>query len=788
MRRFLRRAFVVVVISLVVIVSIGLFAARSLLLASLPRDHGSLALAGLTSSVTVERDEAGVPTISAGSLQDACRALGFVHAQERYFQMDGVRRFASGRLSELFGERTLDMDREMRKHRFTKHADEAFKLLPPAHQELLKAYADGVNSGLADLESRPPEYWALRAEPEAWRPEDVLLVECFMYHNLSLGARAELTRDALHATLPHALADFLTPDVSPWDSPIFADSPRTPPPIPGPDVIDLRAGSSGASPAVIERSTAGSNAWAVGGRRTADGRAMLANDMHLGLRVPNSWFRAQLKWPGNVAVGVTLPGVPGVIVGSTERVAWGFTNLCGDLEDHVVIEVLPGDGTRYKTPEGSEVFETAIEDLIVRGGPTEHLELRITRWGVVTDTDAAGRPLAEKWSALEPGALDVRILDVMTAVDAKQAIEIASQWRGPPQNVLVADSQGNIGWTISGWIPRRKGFDGSIPVAWSKPGVGWEGPIDEKARPKVLNPASGSLVTANNRTLPLDTARQFGANWSHPFRAHRIAELLAARPLLSERDMLNVQLDTKASLMERARELVAESVPSDHPDAAVRRARSRVVEWNGRADADQVGYRVLKLYVARLTNSIIGSLTKPAADKIAGFRYSWFLGEVPLRQIVDERPAHLLPRGSTWPAFFRDEFERVVSEQMLEASSDPNSGIDRVWGDTNRAAIRHPLSAALGPLAAYLDMPSDPLDGDSQVVRVTGRAFGASERLVVSPSHLNDAFFHMPTGQSGHPLSPYYRAGHQAWVRGDATPLLPGPSVSTFTLEPPGVR
>ncbi len=780
MRRIAKRSLLAILILLIVAGSITLFTARSLLVASLARESGDVPIVGLSAPVTIERDALGVPTITAASLTDACRALGFVHAQERFFQMDAARRFAAGRLAELIGPRMLDIDRDMRKHRFSKHADEAFKSLPERHRDLLTAYSEGVNAGLADLDSRPPEYWALRATPEPWRPEDVLLLQCFMFHNLSLGARAELTRDTLNAALPAPLAAFLTPDVSPWDTTILADAPHAPPKIPGPDVIDLRNAPATSSPAVIERAMPGSNAWAVGGKRTADNRAILANDMHLGLRVPNSWFRAQLKWPGHTAVGVTLPGVPGIVVGSTNNVAWGFTNLCGDLEDHVVIDTLPGNPSRYKTPEGDEPFEVLVEDLHVKGAETQHMELRVTRWGVVTETDAQGRPLAEKWSALEPGALDVRILDMMTAADAKEALEIAAQWHGPPQNVLIADAQGNIAWTISGWIPKRSGFDGTSPVSWAKPGVGWSGTLDEKLRPRLINPDNGSIVTANNRTLPLETARFFGANWSHPFRAHRINELIQARPLLTERDLLNIQLDTKASLIERAREIVAESVPADHADADVRRALKHITDWNGNADADQVGYRILKLYVTRLTTSIIGTLTKPAADKVAGFRYSWFLGEVPLRQIVEARPPHMLPRGDSWPAFFRDEFERTVAEQKLAA----NHGIDRTWGDANRAAIRHPLSAALGPLATFLDMPADPLNGDNQVVRVTGRTFGASERLVVSPAHLDDAYFHMPAGQSGHPLSPYYRAGHGAWVRGDATPLLPGPAVSTFSLTP----
>lgn len=781
MRRIVKRSLLAILILLVVSLTITFFTARSLLVASLAREEGKASVPDLSADVTIERDALGVPTITGANLNDVCRGLGFVHAQERYFQMDAARRFAAGRLSEVLGPRTLEIDREMRRRQFTKRAEAAFQSLPDRHKQMLTAYTQGVNAGLADLDSRPPEYWVLQVTPEPWRAEDVLLLQCFMFHNLSLGGRAEHTRDALHASLPAPLADFLTPDVSPWDTTILADTARTPPRIPGPEVIDLRDAPASSSPALIERDLPGSNAWVVGGKRTGDNRAIMANDMHLGIRVPNTWFRAHLKWPGHTAIGVTLAGVPGIVVGSTDKVAWGFTNLCGDLEDSVVIETLKDNPGRYKTPEGDEAFTTIIEDILIKGESTYHFEMRQTRWGIVTDTDAQGRLLAEKWTALEPGALDVRILDMLTAADAKEALDIAAHWRGPPQNVVIADSQGNIAWTISGYIPARAGFDGSRPTSWAKPGVGWTGAIDEKLRPRLLNPASGTITTANNRTLPLEQARHFGSNWSHPYRAHRIDELLQQRPHLTERDILNIQLDTRAELIERARELIVESVPADHSDTDIRRAREHIASWNGRADADQVGYRLLKLYVARLTRSVIGALTKPAADKVAGFRYSWFLGEVPLRQIVDERPAHMLPRGDSWTAFFRDEFERTIAEEKLA----PSGGIDLVWGEMNRANIRHPLSAALGPLARYLDMPADPLDGDNQVVRVTSRTFGASERIVVSPAHLNDAYFHMPSGQSGHPLSPYYRAGHDAWVRGDATPLLPGKAVSTFTLTPP---
>ena len=325
---------------------LGLIAGWMVLRASLPKLDGSLELSGLSTAVTVERDDMGVVTLRAGDRSDLARALGFVHAQDRFFQMDLSRRMSAGELSALFGPAALDADRANRIHRFRDVARRTFSLLDANQRQLLETYARGVNQGLAELASRPFEYWLLGVRPEPWVPEDTLLVLYSMFLDLNDGSgRQEAMRVAIREFYPPALAEFLQPAGGPWDAPLMGD-PALPPPVPGPELLDLRGdlttstqvpdatGLTGLEQQEVR--APGSNNWAVAGWRSGTGRAILANDMHLGLRVPNTWYRARLKVADLVDVtGVTLPGVPTVVAGTNGKVAWGFTNTFGDWVDLV---------------------------------------------------------------------------------------------------------------------------------------------------------------------------------------------------------------------------------------------------------------------------------------------------------------------------------------------------------------------------------------------------------------------------------------------------------------------
>jgi penicillin amidase len=779
----LKRLFTAMAIFVVAAACAGVFTAWALLSASLPRDSGELAITGLRAPVTVQRDARGIPVISGADYTDVVTALGFVHAQDRYFQMDVLRRTSAGELSELFGAATISNDRANRVYRFRRVATALLERLPAEHRAWIEAYTRGVNAGLADMGASPFEYLLLRTRPAPWRPEDCLLAHFTMYQTLSAGARDEKSLDAMRAALPADLVAFLTPETSRFDCPLIGPpgDPIGPLPIP----TDVQRPKPDGEPVAAERHPLGSNGWAVAAQRTADGRAILANDMHLPLFVPNIWYRAQLQWGGagrdeHMLVGVTLPGVHALVAGSNRHVAWGFTNVTGDFEDYIIVEPDPADPVRYLTPDGPEPFGAIIEEINVKGRHPELMELRSTRWGVISATDAAARPLVLRWPALDPEIVNLALFDMPEARTVEDALAVARRWYGPPQNAMLADSAGRVAWTVTGWLPRREGFNNRFPASWARPGVGWHGPLHESDRPVLVDPPDGVVFSANQRTVPVDRARRIGYAWSSGERAARIAEVLRASNGHTERTMLALQLDTVSDKMRFYQRIALAVIAAD--DAELAEPRRIVESWNGRADADQAAFRILAQFRARLFERARDPLLEPCASKDPKFRYVWFQSDEPLMRMLEERPANLLPAGySDWPALIRAAF---ASASTLPAGalswSDPRAS----WGDANRARISHYLSLAVPALGPFLNMPRDPLPGHTTTVRVQSSTFGASERLVVSPGHESDAILHMPTGQSGNPLSPYHADGQADWVRGEPTPLLAGPAASEFTLLP----
>lgn len=773
---------------LLVVAGVALIAGRALLLASLPRESGDATLPVLRGEVEIARDSQGVPVLRAtsGDYADVAAALGFVHAQERFFQMDLMRRRAAGELAELSGSFALPSDREMRRFRMRSVAREVLPRLPEHHRRWIERYTAGVNAGLADLPVRPPEYLALAQSPREWLPEDSILAALAMHHGLSMGARFELQHDVLKSLAPAGVAEFLMPETARSDSPVMGEpgDPLGPLPIPGPEAVRPWPVRDAEPPMEATPPPLGSNNFAVAGSLTGDGRAILANDMHLQIGVPNTWFHAQLEWGGHRAVGVTLPGVPGIAVGSNGKVAWGFTNTTGDFEDWILVEVDPKDSARYRRGPGEAEFEPfgeIIENIAIRGGASEHLTLRTTRWGPVIQRDALGRPLVLKWPALDAATVNLRILDMVQVDSLESAVECARSWWGPPQNVVVASADGRIAWTVSGWIPKRKGFDGRLPVLWATPGVGWDGPIDENDRPVVLDPPTERLATANARTLPLDRSRMIGWCWAAGDRAARLMERLTERDAFAESDLFSIQLDTRAAAFDAYRDLVLESISASDPDPMVAIARRSVAEWNGHADADSVGFRVLERFHRVLEARLLSPLWQQRKKSDPAFAYRCFQDEEPLRRILEEKPTHFLPKGAAdWAAFFRDAFRSSLRRPGSEEDLDPAL----TWGDANRASFQHPFALVVPLLGRVLNMPATPLPGHSTTVRVQSRSFGASQRLVVSPGREEDAILHLPCGQSGHPLSRHYDDGHKAWAIGESRPLLSGEAVTTFRLVP----
>ncbi|MCB9839139.1 MAG: penicillin acylase family protein [Phycisphaeraceae bacterium] len=796
-RRIRRTILAIVAVALLIAVGLAGYA-YSRVVASLPMDSGDADIDGLTAPVEVTFDDRGVPTIRAATLLDAVAAQGFLDAQERYFQMDLARRYAAGELAELFGARALASDRRQRPFRFRDVAGKLLARTPARHRAILEAYANGVNSGLAALGDVPPEYLALRAEPAPWRPEDSILIMEGMAIGLAQDAEYERMIAVMDEALPPELVRFLTPATDRDDAPILNENPGDPTggyvpmSIPGPDVVDLREREPYENGLDVEESIVGdinpaplaSNNWAIAANKTSRHSAILANDPHLWHSVPNIWRRSRLVWPGGDAVGVNMPGFPGVVIGANEHLAWGFTNTTGDFQDLIQIETDPENPAQYlAAPDGYTPFGAVVETIRVKGGAAEELVVRTTKWGNVIGEDHHGAPLVMKWAALDPELQNLNLLDMMSATTLEEGFELMRTFRSASQNAVLADDRGRIAWVVTGYLPDRQGFSGRAPVSWARDGVGWKGELPDDQRPQIFDPRTGFLATANNRTAQLPIARRIGRAWARPGRARRILEVLAPMTGATEREMLALQLDTTAPRHERWRAMILDATSGEKATGDLAGALAILKDWNGTADADQPAYRILSRFRSLLRREIVTPLVAPCLEIDASFVYRWTNTDEPVLRLVEERPAHLLPpQHANWDALIRDVFATTVAQCAADG------GIGRPWGDANRADIEHPMSGAIpAPLTALrrvLDMPHDELPGDAGIVRVSTPSFGASLRLVASPGHLEDAIFHMPCGQSGHPLSPHYRDGQRDWLEGNPSPLLPGATVSTLTLHP----
>jgi len=792
-----RRSLLKRLLSLLVVLLIAVPLAMWLLTrASLPQLNGEFAAHGLAGKVTIERDALGTATIRASGRKDAVYALGFVHAQERYFEMDLMRRAAAGELSELVGSAALPMDRKRRPFRMRARAAQALAAASPEETSAMAAYAAGVNAGLDALGSRPWEYWLLRVAPTAWTVEDSVLVIDAMFFDLHDTTNArELGFAKIHSALPESVYKFISASGGPWDAPLLGP-PMGYPTLPPQSDIDL----SKLDPKLLhvpadksEKPAPGSNSFAVNGALTTTQSALVANDMHLNLRVPNIWFRARLMYPNQRRagemidlIGVTLPGVPTLVAGSNRHVAWAFTNSYGDWMDWVRINLDAGDKNKYKNKSGMQPLQILHETIKVHGGADETIDVRDTEWGPIIGEDADGTPLALAWTALLPGALnfDLARLDVAETVD--EAIVTANSAGIAPQNFVVGDRAGNIGWTIAGKIPRREGgYDALLPSDWSQAGVGWNGWLTPQEYPHLPNPPGQRLWTANARTLDFDSVelRNLGdGGYDLGVRARQIRDDLKAKDHFSPDDALAIQLDDRALFMRNWHDLLVKTLAKAGDEPVLADMKKYAADWDERADPASVGYRLARTFRSEVTDTILDGFAAAVRAKFADFKMPHLAqAEVLVDTLLLQRPAHLLPPGyANW-----DDLLQKCAGRVAKKLGDMPGGIAaRTWGESNTAKIRHPLSGALPGLDRLLDMPADLLAGDNNMPRVAASGFGASERFAVEPGHEEYGYFHMPAGQSDNPLSPFYGAGHADWVKGRATPFLPGEAKYTLTLKP----
>lgn len=767
----------------------------AVLRASLPATDGTLEFEGLTAPVSIARDALGVPTITADDRLDLSFGLGFVHAQERYFQMDLTRRSAAGELAALFGAAALDFDRDRRRHRARALAEVVWQKTPPDHRALVESYVRGVNAGLEALGARPFEYQLLGLDPLPWQATDTVLCVLAMFFDLQdADAAFDRRRGVMQQALPPALLAWITPPgTERWDAPI--DGSEVPyPAMPGPEVVDLRsmpawaplrAGVAAAvAPPVMK---IGSNSWAVAGSRSTHGGAIVADDMHLGLRLPTIWFRASMRWRDEAGArrldGVTLPGGgPGIVAGSNGRVAWAFTNSYIDLTDAVTIERDPADPKRYRVPGGSEAFVEHVEKIEVKGAAAVEHTVRWTRYGPLVGEEG-DRPVAVRWVGHDPAAVNFAIYDLQLAGGLDEAQAVANRAGVPTQNLLVADHAGRIGWTLMGMVPDRRGASAPVTVeeAGERPGR-----LDVSLYPRVNDPADGLLWTANARIVGGEMLDRIGdAGYDLGARQQQIRDALRAEPKHDEATLHRIQLDDRALLLSPWRDHLLELLDGDtDPERAAFR-RLLVDSWSGRATPESVGYRLTRAFRFALAEAVFGAITVPCLAVDPAFVYEEEMFEAPLWTMIKDEPAHLLhPGHASWADWQRAVVDGVIAE-LTAGAADPAAALaKRTWGEANMVDIVHPIARAVPYLRRFLAAPARPQHGDGDMPRVTRPAGGQSERMVVSPGREERGYLVLPGGQSGHPLSTNFIDQFDEWLAGGTLPILPGETSHTLTLAP----
>ncbi|WP_159731825.1 penicillin acylase family protein, partial [Methylosinus sp. Ce-a6] len=659
MRRALSLAGCVAIIALAAAAG----AVYGLLRLPLHSDSGPRAIPGLRGAVEVTFDAIGEPHITAGNREDAYAALGYATARDRLFQMDLMRRKTGGRLAELFGEALVKEDKWSRVMGFEQLAREILRQLPPGQQAVLTSYAAGVNQAMKDAPAWPWEFIVLGYAPEPWRREDSILVALGLA-DLSYSVDQERTASVMRAALPPSVVEFLTPESDCYNESLAPRGPErcVSDTLPARELELLLRGHERAERDVAlirgRRAPQGSNGWVVGPSKTRDGRAILANDMHLSLGLPNIWYRADLAYGPSRIEGLTLPGLPLVIAGANGRVAWGLTSVEGDFADLVRLRPDADDSSKYRTPDGAREFSARLERVRVRGAGDIELRVEETVWGPVLPQPLLGDKVALRWTMLDPTATNLALIDMDRVATVNEALPVLRSAGVPPLNALLADSSGSIAWTFMGKFPKRRGLVGLFSEFWDDGRVGWDDYYSPQELPSVIDPASGFIVNANHRMLAAaDFAAKIGHDYSGGFRAWRISQKLRGMSRVDERDMAELQLDTTTEFYDYYRKAARRSLEATKGEGVEETAALiRALEaWDGRAEAQSFGLPLLVEFRKALIEALLSPILARCRALDRDFAYDWANVDEPIRQIIESGRPELLPEldAHDWSHFLQ---------------------------------------------------------------------------------------------------------------------------------------
>lgn len=791
------RLLVTVVLTLTIVV-VGVFVVGRM---SLPEYQGTVALRGLDNTVRIVRTRFAVPHIRAQTRADSLFALGYVHAQDRLWQMEMQRRVGQGRLSEFGGEATLPTDIFLRTLGVYRAAERTVDNLDPETRALLDAYVGGVNAFIDNREGLlPPEFQITGITPEPWRPADTLVWLKMMAWNLSGNWANEARRAALAARLNPTQIRDIWPDYP-------ADGPTAIQHLAGDLSPEFWAELANLDPFPQGPGT-GSNNWVVSGSRSATGKPLLANDPHLGLQAPAVWYFAALDDGTDASIGATLPGVPIVVLGRNRHMAWGFTNTYPDTQDLILEQVNPDNPDEYRTEDGWAPFETRQETIRVKGQDDVVIDVRRTRHGpVMSDATVRlsgiapdGHVVAFRWHVLDDDEMSIRAgLNTHTARDWPDFRAAMRDFTGAQQNVVYGDVAGNIGFVAAGRVPIRvdqSPWQGMLPVKGWDPTSAVSGFVPYDELPMTYNPARGYIVTANNQIVDRSYPHFITNEWAAPYRAQRITDLIEGRSIHSIESFKSIQSDQVSLFVRQMLPLMTAIAPEDE---RLRTVLADLKLWDGNMSADRVEPTVFVAWYLEMVRQLIVDETGEQMDQVFGFRPG-FIHNI----LTDHNGA-----GQWCDDIATDNVSETCATIIVRAldlamaALDMRHGSDRAdwrWGDIHRAVSAHNPFGRVDPLKRVFDV-SVPVGGGSFTVNVahgrptspegpmtTGHA--ASLRALYDLDNLDASLYMHSTGQSGHVLSPHYDDFAERWRQVDYIPMSLRPedfetgALGTLVMQP----
>jgi penicillin amidase len=748
---------------------------------------GTIAVLGLSAPVSVVRDAHGVPHFTAANLSDLFFAQGYVTAQDRLWQMDLTRRAAGGELAEIFpastapapaglpapgpravirpGSSWVDYDKQQRLLRLRAVAERVAAQLPDRDRGFFEAYARGVNAYIDQHRDKLPiEFrglvpgFVLNYQPRPWTPADSVLVGIAMSQLLNPQFQPEYWRERITARLSPELAADLYPVSSSRDHPPASEAKVPPsPPAQGPSHHAAGRQNVASGPVFDDCGSCapGSNNWVVSGAHTVTGKPLLSNDMHLGHRLPGVWYEVQLHSGDFNVEGFSLPGLPMVVVGHNQRIAWGFTNLNPGVQD-LFIENL-NDAGEYQTPSGWQKPEIRHEVIHVKGSADVGFDVVITRHGPIVSDLFPGetRKIALQWLIYDTRSINIPLFDLDSAQNWQQFRKALSAFATPSQNVVYGDVDGNIGYQPMGFVPVRASGDGTVPASGADGKHDWTGYLDFDKLPSLYNPPSGIIATANAKITPEGYRYTLATQWFPPYRTERIYQVLEQDPgkKFTPADMLALQTDITSAYDRFFAERFVDAVDhSPKASARVREAAEIMRGFDGRMLVDSVAPTI----EVNARKELWSLLLKPKLDT-DWMHYEWSESAVALENIVREQPQRWLPPGYT---SFNDLLTQAVENAVKAGPADLKSWH---YGTAFPVDINHPIFGVIPGLRHWAGPGRHPQSGGAYTVKQVGRSLGPSERMTVDFANLDASTFNIVIGESGQIFSPYYMDQWPAW-------------------------